>query len=77
MMNILESLISLIKYQIHQPVINFQHRLIEMCGSFLSMEKILSHIKVHFMNAIAIKLHMENTRSILVYAEGRATIHVG
>ena len=43
-MNILQSHISLIQYQIHQLVINFQHRLKTMCGSLLSMGKSLSQI---------------------------------
>ena len=73
MMKILPSYISLIQYKIHQPSINFQHRLNEMCGSLLSMGKSLSQIKVRLMNSIAIKLHVENLKSILVYAEGRAT----
>ena len=39
----------------------------------INVEKSLSHLKVCLMNSIAIKLHVENTRSISVYAEGRAT----
>ena len=35
------------------------------------MGKVISHLKVHLMNSIAIKLHVENPKSILVYAEGR------
>ena len=31
MMNILQYILSLIQYQIHQPVNNFQHRLSKMC----------------------------------------------
>ena len=38
---------SLIQSQIHQPVINSKHRLNEMCGSWISMGKILSKLKVH------------------------------
>ena len=41
MMKILQYLISLIQSQFFQTVIDFQHRLNEMCGSFLSMEKSL------------------------------------
>ena len=39
-MNILQSLMSFILYQIHQSAINLRHRLIKMCGSLLSLEKI-------------------------------------
>ena len=46
----------------------------KMYGSYISMGKRLSQLKVHLMNSISIKLHMENPRSILFYAEGRATI---
>ena len=73
MMNILQSLLSLIQSQIHQPVVNFQHRLNEMYGSLLSIEKSLSQLKVRLINSIAIKLQVKKTRSILVYAEKRAT----
>ena len=44
--NILQSLMSLIQYQIHQPFIKFQHRLNKISGSLLSMDKILLNIKV-------------------------------
>ena len=74
MMKISQSHISLIQYQIHQPVINFQHRLNTMCGSYISMGNILSQIKVFLMNSIAIKTHVENPRSRLVYAKGIDTI---
>ena len=73
MMKILQSLIPLIQYKIHQAVINLQHRLNEICGSLLSMYKSPSQIKVRLINSITTKLHVENTRSRLVYAEGRAT----
>ena len=74
MMKISQSHISLIQYQIHKPVINFQHRLNTMCGSYISMGNILSQIKVFLMNSIAIKTHVENPRSRLVYAKGIDTI---
>ena len=45
-----------------QPVINFQHRLKKIRGSFLSMEKSLSKIKVRLMNSTAIKFQVENPR---------------
>ena len=73
-MNILQFLISLIQSQIHQPVINFQHRLRNMCASLISTEKSLSHLNVHLMNSIAIKTLVGNPSSSLVYAKGRATI---
>ena len=44
-----------------------------MCGSFISIGNSLSQLKVSLMNSITIKLHVENTRSILVYAEEIAT----
>ena len=72
MMNILEYLKSMVQYQLHHPVINFQNRLKGMCGSFLSTEKILSHLNVFYMNSIHIKLHVENPRSISVYEEKRS-----
>ena len=34
-MNILQSLMSLIKFKTHQSVINFQHRLNQICGSLI------------------------------------------
>ena len=71
--NILQSSISLIQSQIHQPVINLQYRLNEMCGSLPSMQNILSQLNACLMKSIAIKLHVENTKSISVYEEGRAT----
>ena len=37
------------------------------------MEKILSQIKVELMNSIAIKNHMDNTSSRIVYPKERAT----
>ena len=58
MMKILPSLLSLIKYQIRQPVINFQQRLNEICGSFISIYKSLLQLKLHLMNSIFIKLHV-------------------
>ena len=58
MMKILQSLMSLIQYKIHQPVINFQHRLRKMCGSLISMEKRISPIKALLMNSRAIKFHV-------------------
>ena len=73
MMNILQSLMSLIQSQIHQPVINFQHRLRKMCGSFPSIEKSLSQLKALLMNSISTKLLVENPRSRSVYSERRAT----
>ena len=60
MMKILQSLISLVQYQIHQPVINLQHRLKQMCWSLISVEKRPSYLKVKLMNSITIKIHMEN-----------------
>ena len=50
-------------------VINSQHRLNIMCGSYISMEKSLSQIKMYLMNSIAIKFLVENSWSILVYEE--------
>ena len=73
MMKILQSLKSLILSPIRQLVINFHHRLREMCGLYLSMDKSLSQLKVYFMNSIIIKLHGVNKISRSVYAEGRAT----
>ena len=72
--NILQSLISLVQSQIRQSIINFQHSLNNICGSFILMENILSHLKVRLMNSIAIRLKVENPRSISVNTEGRATI---
>ena len=43
------------------------------CVSQPSMGKSLSQLKVHLMNSITIKTHVENTRSRLVYAEVRAS----
>ena len=37
------------------------------------MDKILSHLNACLINSITIKLHVENPRSISVYAEGRST----
>ena len=71
-MNLLQSLISLIQSKIHQPVINSQHNLKEVCGSLLSMYKSLSQLKLHLMNSISNKHHVENTSSRSVYSEGRA-----
>ena len=65
MMNILQSHISLIQSQVHQPVINFQHRLNENSVSFLSMGKSLSQLKVRLMNSIVIKMHGGHSRSII------------
>ena len=73
MMKILQYHTSLILSLIRQLVINFHPRLSEMFGLSLSMEKILSQIKVYLMNSIVIKLRGENRRSRLAYAEGRAT----
>ena len=73
MMNILKSHTSLILSPIRQMVITFHHRLREMCGLYLSMENILSHIKVYLMKSIVIKLHGLNQRSRSVYEERRAT----
>ena len=73
MMKILQSFMSLIQYQVHQLVINFQHGLRKICGSLISLEKILSHLKECLMNSIAAKSHVENPRSRSVYAEVRAT----
>ena len=73
MMKILQSLISLMLSSICELVINFHHRLSEMCGLYLSMKKSLSQLKVYLMNSIAIKLHGLNQRSRSVYAEGRST----
>ena len=72
MMKILKYPMSLIKSQIHQPVINFQHRLNEMCGPLLSMDKNLSHLNARLMNSIVIKTNVVNPSSISVYVEGRA-----
>ena len=44
-----------------------------MCGSYVSLGKSLSQLKVLLMNSIAIKLNVENPRSGLVYEEVRAT----
>ena len=46
MMKNLQSHTSLIQSQIHQLVINFHHSLRWICGSYLSMGKSLSQIKV-------------------------------
>ena len=66
---------SLIQCQIHQPVINFQTRLKKMCGSFffISIEKILTHLKACLINSTTIKIHVENPSSRSVYTEGRST----
>ena len=73
MMNILQSLISLIKWQNFHPVIKFQHKLRKICGLFTSMENISSQLKARSMNSSAIGIDMENTSSRSVYAEWRAT----
>ena len=73
MMNILQSLTSLILSQIFQLVINFHHILREKVGLYLSMYKSVSQLKVYLMNSIIIKLRRVNPRSISVYAEGRTT----
>ena len=44
-----------------------------MCGSYVSVVKRLSHIKLRLMNLIATKLHVENPSFKLVYAVLRAT----
>ena len=49
-------------------VVKFQNSINKMCGSHISMGKSLSQLKVRLMNSVAIKLHVENLRSILVYA---------
>ena len=72
-MKTLQSHTLLIQSQIHRLVINFHHRLIEICVSYISMGKSLSHLKVYLMNSIFIKIHGGNTLSRSVYAEGRAT----
>ena len=72
-MKILQSLTSLMLSPIFQLVINFHHRLREMCGLQISMEKSLSQLKVYLMKSTVIKLHGVNQRSRSVYAEGRAT----
>ena len=76
MMKILQYLMSHIQSQIHQPVINFQHKINKKIESFLSMEKILSKIKVCLINSISIKLPVDNPSSISVYAQGRAMIEL-
>ena len=45
----------------------------KMCGSFISIEKRPSNIKVWLMNSSATIIDVKNTRSILVYAKRRAT----
>ena len=56
-MNTFKSHTSLIKSPIHGLVVNFHHRLREICGSYLSMGESLSQLKVYLMNSIVIKLH--------------------
>ena len=73
MIKILWSHMSLIQYQTHHLFSNFHHILNKMWGSYLSMGKRLSKLKLHLINSISIKLHMYNLRSGLVYAEGRVT----
>ena len=58
-MTILQSLLLLIQSQIHQPVVNFQHRLRKMAGPLLSMGKSLLNINARFMSSNVIKLHIE------------------
>ena len=70
MRKILQSLMSLIQYQLHHPVINFQHRLRKMFGSLLSMDNTPSQLKARSMNSSAIILNVENTRPTSVYQEG-------
>ena len=65
---------SLIKYQIHQPVFNVQRRLLKICGLLISMENSLSQIKWLLMNSIPIKLRVKNPRSISVFVEVRDDI---
>ena len=72
MMNILQYFLSLIKYQIHQPVINFQHSIRKICGSQLSIEKIPPHNKSHFMKFRNTRLNVENIMSRSIFSEGRA-----
>ena len=74
MMNTLQYRISLIQPQIHQLVINSQHMLDKICGSYLSIRKSLLHLKVNLMKSISIKPLVENPSSRLVYEEGRDTI---
>ena len=72
--NILQSLMSLIQSKIHRSVTKFQHMLRKICQSFLSMDKILSQRKALLMKSISFKLHVENSSSISVFAEGRTSI---